>query len=250
MTGPGTNTYIVGTDETIVIDPAVPDADYLDAVTAVSGRVSSIVLTHRHPDHVGGVADLVARTGAPVRAWGHDPAGGIAVIPVSDGEILSVGGVSMRVMHAPGHASDHLVLFMKDSASLFAGDNVLGEGTAVIAPPDGDMSAYLETLQKLRGLHADRIYPGHFRPLDDGNLVIDTYIAHRLARERAILEAVKSSDGSLDEIVALAYDDTSPSLHGMARFSATAHLDRLVAEGRIRRQGDRWSADSATQQLK
>jgi glyoxylase-like metal-dependent hydrolase (beta-lactamase superfamily II)/8-oxo-dGTP pyrophosphatase MutT (NUDIX family) len=166
MTGPGTNTYIVGSAPSTVIDPAVPDRAYIDAVVAAAGDVGTILVTHRHSDHVGGAATLAARTGAEVRAWGSSFAGDAPVGPLHDGDILESGGARIHVLHTPGHASDHLCFWLEGGASLFSGDNVLGEGTAVIAPPDGDMGAYLESLRRLRTLRLSRIYPGHWPPLD------------------------------------------------------------------------------------
>ncbi len=244
MTGPGTNTYVVGSGETCVIDPAVDDVRYLDAVAASAGEVRSILVTHRHEDHVGGVAAMVARTGSSVRAFGSAPAGGIHVEPLQDGEVIQVGGARIRVLHTPGHASDHLCFLLEGAASLFAGDNILGEGTAVIAPPDGDMADYLSSLRRLRELHVDRIYPGHWRPLDGGRAVIDGYLAHRKARENEILAALAGGAATLDDVVARAYADTPLELHPVARFSALAHLEMLQDEGRVERKDELWELKS------
>jgi glyoxylase-like metal-dependent hydrolase (beta-lactamase superfamily II) len=225
-----------------VIDPAVDEDGYVDAVMAACGGVvGSILVTHRHPDHVGGAVRLARESGAPVRAWGSDPAGGAAVTPIGDGEVVRAGGVELAALHTPGHASDHLCFYMRSAASLFSGDAVLGEGTAVIAPPDGDMRAYLDTLHRLLELPVDRIYPGHWKPLDGGRRVIAGYIAHRKEREAKILQAVGREPASLDEIVIRAYSDTPEHLHAIARFSARAHLDMLADEGRVERNDDRWT---------
>jgi glyoxylase-like metal-dependent hydrolase (beta-lactamase superfamily II) len=143
-------------------------------------------------------------------------------------------------MHAPGHASDHAVFLLEGTASLFAGDNILGEGTAVIAPPDGDMGDYLATLERLRALDLERIYTGHFRPLDGGTKVIEGYIEHRRQRERAIVEAVRDGAGTIDEIVERVYVDVSPTLHPIARYSVLAHLELLERGGEVTRSEDRW----------
>lgn len=241
MTGPGTNTYIVGSGPYLVIDPAVDDETYLEAIhEATDGDITEILVTHRHADHVGGASVLAGQTRAPVRAFGSDPAGSAPVSPVADGAALSVPGVSLRAMHTPGHASDHLCFYMEGAASLFAGDCILGEGTAVIAPPDGDMRAYMSSLRRLRSLHIDRIYPGHWKPLDGGAAVIDGYIAHREARAAKILGAVGEDATSLDSIIAGAYDDTPEHLHPIARYSATAHLHLLEEEGLVERVDERW----------
>lgn len=241
MTGPGTNTYVVGRGDAIVVDPAVADGAFLDEVVAVAGRVRAIVVTHRHPDHVGGVAALAARTGAEVRAFGAAPAGGAPVRPLRDGDVVEAGGARLRVHHAPGHASDHVVLSLEGTGGLFAGDNVLGEGTAVIDPPDGDMAAYMRTLELLRSLAPRRIFPGHFRALDDGVRVVEEYIAHRRRRADAIERALADDPVALDDVVARAYADTPESLHALAQRSALAQLEALEREGRAARApGGRW----------
>ena len=241
MTGPGTNTYVVGTGPTAVIDPGMDDEAYLDVVTKAAGDVAVILVTHRHPDHIGGVAALHQTTGAPVRAFGSEAIAGIAVVPIADDETVWVGGAELRALHTPGHASDHLCFLLEDAAILFAGDNVLGEGTAVIAPPDGDMADYLESLERLSRLQIDRIFTGHWRPLDGGRAVIEGYIAHRRAREGRILEALGPEPAELDAIVAHAYSDTPEHLHPIAAYSARAHLDMLEKEGRVTRMNESWS---------
>jgi glyoxylase-like metal-dependent hydrolase (beta-lactamase superfamily II)/8-oxo-dGTP pyrophosphatase MutT (NUDIX family) len=241
MTGPGTNTYVVGSGPHVVIDPAVDDPEFLEGVlNACGGEVASILITHRHPDHTGGAAALATETGAPVRAFGDRPAGDAAVESLSDGERIAISGAELVALHTPGHASDHLCFHMPGAASLFSGDVVLGEGTAVIAPPDGDMAAYLGTLHRLRELDIDRIYPGHWKPLDGGRAVIDAYIAHRKEREAKILAAVGAELTELDAIVAAAYSDTPTHMHPVARFSATAHLEMLATEGKVECHQDRW----------
>lgn len=239
MTGPGTNTYIVGKGPACVIDPAVDDPEYLDQLFARAGEVSFILITHRHADHVGGVRAVARRSGCPVRAFGGEPVDGVAVEPLFDGEEVSITGATLRVLHTPGHASDHVCFHLEDSASLFAGDNILGEGTAVIAPPDGDMDAYLASLRRLRGLRIDRIFPGHFRPLDGGRAVIDGYLAHRQRRREAVLAALEGGAATHQEIVQVVYADTPPHLHPVAALQVQAMLESLEREGVIDRAEER-----------
>ncbi|MEA2434101.1 MAG: endoribonuclease [Actinomycetota bacterium] len=240
MTGPGTNSYIVGTGPVAIIDPAVDDPEYLDALTRFARNVRAILVTHRHEDHVGGIAALVERYGCPVHAYGTEPAGGVDVSPLGEGDRLEVGGGSLLALYAPGHASDHLNFLLEGTKSLFAGDNILGQGTAVIAPPDGDMREYMRTLHRLRDLDLERIYPGHFRPLDGGLAVIEEYIAHREQRKSQVLDALSGGPSTVDEIVARAYTDTPQNLHPVARYQTLAMLELLEDEGRVEPAGERW----------
>ena len=240
MTGPGTNTYIFGSGPTYVIDPGDDDEEYLETVASVAGEVKEILITHRHSDHVGGAATLSAMTGARVRAFGDTPAGVAEVVPIADGDRFTSGAATLVALHTPGHASDHLCFYVEGAASLFAGDNVLGEGTAVIAPPDGNMADYMSSLERMRTLHIDRIYPGHFRPLDGGSAVIERYIAHRLERERKILDVLSIAPLDIGAIVERVYADTPVYLHPVAEYSALAHLEKLESEKKVRRRDDRW----------
>lgn len=241
MTGPGTNTYVVGSGPTCIIDPAVDDEGYLAAVEAAAGEVAAILVTHRHPDHIGGVASLAARLGCPVRAFGRGGIGEVAVDPVSDGDLVEVGGAALEALHTPGHAPDHLALYLRESASLFSGDNILGEGTAVIVPPEGNMRDYLASLERLRELHIDRIYPGHFRPLHGGKAVIDGYLRHRAERRQAVLEALESGAGTPEEIVEQVYADTPVHLHAVAALQVRSMLDLLIDEDLVAQADDRWT---------
>jgi glyoxylase-like metal-dependent hydrolase (beta-lactamase superfamily II)/8-oxo-dGTP pyrophosphatase MutT (NUDIX family) len=241
MTGPGTNTYIVGTGPTMIIDPAVDDPTYLDAVTEAAGEVAAILVTHRHGDHVGGAAALSQRTGAPVRAFGVDTIGGVTGLPIEDEEVIEFGGARLIALHTPGHASDHLCFLLDGAASLFSGDNVLGEGTSVIAPPDGHMGDFLGSLERLSKLPLDRIYPGHFRPLDGGSHVLEGLLLHRKARGEAIAAAIKEGPRAIEEIVEVAYADTPSHLHPVAQLSALAHLEMLQERGHAVVTDGRWT---------
>lgn len=240
MTGPGTNTYVVGTGPHLVIDPAVDDEIYLEAVIGDSSEIAQILVTHRHSDHIGGVSALAAGTGAPVRAYATEPIAGVTVQPVEDQETIEVPGARLQALHSPGHAQDHLCFFDADARALFAGDVVLGEGTSVIAPPEGSMRAYLETLERLRALRPGRIYPGHFRVRDDGETLLRDYVEHRRAREKEILVALANGARTVDEIVASAYVDTPIDLHPIARYSASAHLKMLEEDGRVKETSGTW----------
>lgn len=250
LTGPGTNTYIVGRGEgrgRAVIDPATGDPAFIESVLTAAGAVSVIAVTHRHPDHVGGVAALVEATRAPVRAFGPEPAGGVGVEPLADREEVAVAGTSLRALHLPGHSSDHLCLLLEEEAatasglSLIAGDNILGEGTAVIAPPDGDMRAYLASLARLARLDIGRIYPGHFRPIESGRAIVEGYIVHRRARSKEILGALATGPATVAEIVDRIYTATPQSLKGVAAQTVLAHLVMLREDGAAMESSGRWT---------
>lgn len=240
MTGPGTNTYVVGSGPTVIIDPAVTDDGYLVELRRVAKDVSQILITHRHPDHVGGARTLAESWDVPVRAFGDADAGGATVTPLEEGELIDVGGARLETLHLPGHAPDHLGFLMQEAASLFAGDVILGEGTAVIAPPEGNMRTYLATLQRLLDFHIDRIYPGHFKPLDGGRAVIEGYIAHRAERREQVLSALAQGASTPEEIVRTVYVDTPAALHPVAVQQVLAMLEMLVEDDVVDFDGSRW----------
>lgn len=242
MTGPGTNTYIVGAGPTCVIDPAVSDDGYIEDLVNAAPDVEAILVTHRHPDHTGGIAALVERTGVPVRAFGSEHAGGVAVDPVSDDESLEFGGARLHALHTPGHAPDHLCFYLEGAASLFSGDNILGYGTAVISPPEGNMRTYLSSVARLLDFHISRIYPGHFPPLDGGDEVVRRYLRHRHERGEAVIAALAAGPLTIADIVSLVYTDTPIELHPVAIHQVQAHLDMLHEEGLVFPRGNRWFA--------
>lgn len=241
MTGPGTNCYIVGSGPSYVIDPGDHAPDFLDRIVASAVSPIAILVTHRHSDHTGGVDALRSRLAVPVRAFGVRPVGNAEVQPLTDEEPLDLGSTRLLALHTPGHASDHVCFYLEGAASLFAGDNVLGQGTAVIAPPDGNMRAYLASLRRLRERHTSRIYPGHHDPLDGGDQVIDDYLRHRAERMDAILGALAQGAIDVDRVVETVYVDTPAVLHPIAALQVQAVLEMLEEDGRVSRSGNQWS---------
>ncbi|HVF53582.1 MAG TPA: MBL fold metallo-hydrolase [Actinomycetota bacterium] len=242
MTGPGTNTYVVGdSDASMVIDPAVEDPEFIEVVLREAGTVEAILITHRHDDHTGGADALAKMTGAPVRAFGDRSAGSAEVVPLGDGETIGSGRVRLKALHTPGHSSDHMCFWDADSKGLFSGDAILGEGTAVIGPPDGNMKQYLSTLERLDELGVGSVFPGHFRARRDGAEVIKGYIAHRAARSAAILKALEGRALGVEEIVAAVYTDVSPELYPVAALSVGAQLELLAEQGKVVAVDDRWA---------
>ncbi len=232
MTGPGTNTYLVGIDEIAVIDPGPADEAHLDAVAGCGGdRIKWILCTHTHPDHSPGAAGLKARTGAEVLAF--DSRDGLVVDRrLADGDTVDGTEFTLRAIHTPGHASNHLCYLLEGERLLFTGDHVMQGSTVVISPPDGDMAVYLDSLRKVAALRRLKaIAPGHGLLITDPAVVIADYIAHRLDREQQVLGALQAGPRTPAEIVEALYADVADELHEVAAKSVWAHLRKLAAEG-------------------
>ncbi len=236
MTGPGTNTYLVGIDEIAVVDPGPVDLDHTETVVGCGGdRIRWIVCTHSHPDHAPGAAALADRTGARVVGFGARE-GFAPDTTLGDGETLRGTEFTLRALHTPGHASDHLCLVLEQERLLFSGDHVMEGSTVVVPPPDGDMAAYLASLRRLRAITPAlrRIAPGHGHVIEDPAATLDAYIAHRLAREGQILDVVGSAgQATIGEIVAKCYPGLDEALRPVAARSVWAHLRKLESEGTI-----------------
>ncbi len=233
MTGPGTNTYLVGIDEIAVIDPGPDDEGHLDTIAACGGdRIRWILVTHTHSDHSPGAAGLKARTGATVMGFGERD----EFTPddvIGDGFCLEATEFRLRAVHTPGHASNHLCYLLDEERILFSGDHIMQGSTVVIAPPDGDMAAYLDALRRLKTLRIRAIAPGHGHLLEDPAAKIDEYLTHRGEREKAILHAVEGGAGTVDAVVERVYVDVPEALHPIARHSVHAHLLKLKTEGKV-----------------
>jgi glyoxylase-like metal-dependent hydrolase (beta-lactamase superfamily II)/8-oxo-dGTP pyrophosphatase MutT (NUDIX family) len=243
MTGGGTNTYIVGRGDVAIIDPAVPDPVYIERVareTGNRGRAAVVLITHSHIDHIGGVVPLVEQMRTEVAAFekfGEPP---FVTRTLADGERIELGGATLRAIHTPGHASNHLCYYLEEDGSLFAGDVVAGFGTVVISPPDGSLADYMSTLERLRALDVGRIYPGHGPAIADGKGKLDEYIAHRRDRERQVIEALETGLHEIPAMVKRIYAEIPEALHPMAERSVLAHLEMLEGQGRVSREGDTW----------
>lgn len=244
MTGPGTNTYLIGEGSIAVIDPGTTDPGHLARILT-AGTVELVIITHGHPDHYSGAFHIADATGARVAAsekfWSRFPAPPTAVT-LREGEVIIAAGLELEVLETPGHSSDHVSLYERERGILFCGDVVLGQGTAVISPPDGDLIAYLASLNKLRALEPKVLLPGHFEPSTDPVGLIDWYIAHRREREEQILSAIDSGADTTEGIVKVVYRDLSTALHPIAERSVMAHLEKLMTEGRVTETGGTYSA--------
>jgi glyoxylase-like metal-dependent hydrolase (beta-lactamase superfamily II) len=248
MTGPGTNTIILGGGEegALVIDPAVEDTAYLDAIVqagAERGGIRRILVTHGHPDHVGGAEALRKRLGVSIYAFSRQ---GVSIVDeeVADGTTFPAGDDTLQALHTPGHRFDHLSFLLERQRTLFAGDLISGITTNVIAPPDGDMLDYLNSLKRLQEIEVSEIVPAHGPTIADAQAKIAEYIEHRMLREQQVIQALEvlPPGVTIAEMVPLIYVDVDPKLHPIAAWTVEAHLIKLEREGLVERlEHDRWA---------
>ncbi len=248
FTGPGTNTFIVGTGtRPILLDTGHGVPTYLPFLERAlleerkAEGLSEIVVTHAHPDHIGGIDGVRERFGRlPVRKkpWpGRDPA--VDIHPIDDGSELALEGATLRAIWTPGHAQDHLCFYLVEEQALFSGDVVLGAGTTVI-PGDGDLGDYLASLRRLLALDIAVIYPAHGPAIRKPREKIASYIAHRELREQQIVDALRAAPQAVPQLVEQIYCDVPTFLHAAAALSVAAHLRKLEHEGHVSRDGERW----------
>ena len=239
MTGPGTNQYLLGDGGALLVDVADLDGENRRRFDAAGVGVAGLALTHTHPDHVGGALAARMAFGMPIavhRRHAGATVGGRPLAPermLDDGDEIAFPGGRLRVLHTPGHESGHCCFYEPERRWLFTGDTILSTGTTVIAPPDGDMGAYLDSLARLAALDRAVIFPGHGPPIDRPHEKIAEYVAHLRMRETQVVDALAAGCTRIAEIVPRLYADVTPALHGMAGLSVRAHLDLLVAQGRV-----------------
>lgn len=256
MTGRGTNSYLVGTGHVALIDPGPDDPAHLAALLAALGpreRISHIFVTHTHRDHSALAPRLAAATGAPVLAFGGAEAGRSPLMQalaaretatggegtdaafrpdatLADGQRTAFGDWDIGACHTPGHFGNHLCFRFRDQ--VFSGDHVMGWSTSIVAPPDGDMGAYMRSLDLLRALGPRRLWPGHGDPVADPAARLDELIAHRRARAAAILASLGHGPATATELARAIYTDIRPTLLGAATLNVFAHLIELT-EGNV-----------------
>jgi len=255
MTGPGTNTWILGEKEIAVLDPGPASPRHIgNIVDQAPGEVRWVLVTHTHLDHSPGAALLAELTGAsligppPPPGDRQDPSFCPDMQP-EDGQEFDLGAFALRAVHTPGHASNHFCWWHAPQGVLFTGDHIMQGSTVVIAPPDGDMSAYMASLDRLLGLPIRAMAPGHGRWIEQPDQEIRGLIAHREKREGEVVSAMRAlGPAALEAILARVYDDVPQRLHPVAAFSLEAHLLKLEREGRAARDGASWRlADGAAQ---
>ena len=251
MTGPGTNTYLVGRHELIVIDPGPDDESHMQAILAAAdGPIRWILCTHTHMDHAPGAARLKQLSGATVAAMlaprtDHDFQLSVDRV-LADGDTIECGAVSIRALHTPGHASNHVCYLLAHNRMLFTGDHIMQGSTVVIWPPDGNMRAYVESLRRLLMIEIAVLAPGHGHLIEHPRDELNRLIEHRLRREEKVRQAVlRAGTGvTVETLLPSAYDDVSRSLYEWAALSLQAHLDKLVADGELRFISGQYSSRS------
>jgi glyoxylase-like metal-dependent hydrolase (beta-lactamase superfamily II) len=250
----GTQTYLVGERELAVIDPGPDLPEHLDALEqAIAGRpVAAIMCTHTHRDHSPAARPLAERTGAPIvgcaplsletvgpRADASFDGDYVPDRVLADGESIEIDGAALTAVATPGHTSNHLCFAFGDA--LFTGDHVMGWSTTVVVPPDGDMAAYMASLDKLRQ-RDDRIYyPAHGPAVTNPQRYVRHLVGHRMQREKQILDLVREKPRPVPDIVANAYPGLDPRLAAAAGGSVLAHLVDLERRGLVEHQGDAWT---------
>jgi len=250
MTGPGTNTYLVGNAELAVIDPGPSSQEHIEAIVrtaeAMRAPIRWILCTHTHMDHSPGANLLRDLTGAPVIGQvarhpnGQDP----RFTPDQhwqNGDSLRTDEFTLRAVHTPGHASNHLCFYLEEEELLFTGDHIMEGSTVVIAPPDGDMKAYIEALRTLKELPLRNLAPAHGNRIDNPQQIIEALIWHRQMREDKTLDRMRQlGPCSLDTLTPSVYDEVPSFLHGIARMSLLAHLLKLEQEHKVQQQDGQW----------
>jgi glyoxylase-like metal-dependent hydrolase (beta-lactamase superfamily II) len=244
----GTNTYVVGREQVYVIDPGPDDRRHLTNIVdwlSTTGRTAlGILLTHGHPDHALGAAPLSELLRVPIWAAATEPYPPYAApdhLLLAAESDLRVDTDTVRVIPTPGHSPDSVSYFLTSSGILFTGDTILGQGSSVIAPPEGDMASYMASLDLLQGLQSTLLAPGHGPVVRDVPAKLREYIEHRHARESQLINALAAGPSTVPALVARSYVDTPPELRQLAEGTVTAGLQKLEREGLVQQGGDFWS---------
>ena len=235
MTGAGTNTYLIGTDKYLLIDPGPSIESHVKKLTDLQVNLCGILLTHFHKDHAENAMLLRNKLSVPIYAAmpsAYDPISDVAIdYMLEDNAVINFGADQLIAIHTPGHASNHFCFFSPSINALFSGDHIMNGSTVVINPPDGNMKAYINSLNKIKMMRLETIFPGHGAPIEDPIKEIQSLIDHRRKRELRVIEVLNDQPQSIDELVATVYQDKSSLLFPIAKRSLEAHLIKLKIEG-------------------
>jgi len=254
FTGPGTNTYIIGTGHRpLLLDTGIGVPKWAENLPrglrelANTDELERVVLTHAHQDHIGGVKDVTrifGRLEVVKKPWpksGPDDAAGTPITAIDHGAFVATEGATLNAIFTPGHAPDHLCYYLVEEKALFTGDVILGAGTTVIPDETGDLGQYMDSLRRLLALDVEKIYPAHGPVIHNARQKISEYIAHRELRERQIIEALRDGPLEVTAIVKRIYTDVPEFLHPAAAQSVRSHLRKLLNEGRVVEHEKVWS---------
>ena len=241
FTGNGTNTYLIGSDDITLIDPGPNDAEHIEKILSLGGdKIKRILVTHTHKDHSPAALPISKKLNIPMfgrlvdrdSEWEDE-----TFVPdtvLSHGDTISTNEYTLETIHTPGHASNHLCFYLKDQKCLLTGDHIMDGSTVVIAPPDGNMTAYIESLKLLESYDIDYFAPGHGEFMQEPSKTIQSIIRHRLSRESKVLRCIENNkDQDIDELLLSVYDDVPDILHPIARMSLLAHLIKLEGDRKI-----------------
>ena len=230
-TGPGTNTWIVDAGPVVaVIDPGPDDDAHLAAINRrlAGATVGVVLVTHSHPDHLPLAERLAGAHHAAVRRYPE----------LGDNDVVRVGTLNLTALHTPGHSADHLSFWLAGDRAVFTGDLILGRGSSMVTYPEGDVAAYLRSLDTLAALRPRILFPGHWDPVEDAMGKIAEYRAHRLEREAQVLAEVRRGKGTAAELTRRVYGDLDDRLMAAAEMTMRAHLHKLVDDGLVRVSGE------------
>ena len=251
MTGPGTNSYLIGSERLCLLDPGpVDEAQFVNFMEAIGDRkLEYLLITHTHADHSPAAVKIQAQTGAELvglaapEVSGHDITFKPAKIWQHD-DVIDCGEYKIRLIHTPGHVSNHICFLLVEEMLLFTGDHVLQGTTSVILPPDGDMGSYLESLSFLQKLPLRYLAPGHGDVMDKPQEEISRLIKHRMKREQKVISSLQDlSESTIDELVFVVYDDVGSHLIPWAKKTMLAHLIKLKREGIVIEELGRWKTN-------
>lgn len=248
FTGGGTNTYLIGKEDLTLVDPGPNVPEHIDEIIKqADGKIKRILVTHTHTDHSPAALPLSKILDVPMygrlvdgeSTWEDESF--IPDIVLNDKDVIETEEYTLEVIHTPGHASNHLCYLIKDTKCLLTGDHIMDGSTVVIGPPDGNMTSYINSLEKLSNYDIDCFAPGHGNYMYEPDKTIESIIRHRLTREGKVLRRLEEAGiSNLDELTKLVYDDVSEQLHPIARFSLEAHLLKLIDENKVKRDKDQF----------